>query len=237
VSTGYAGVSRARPPSTTLLAELRKHQSILRSATNESLAKLSLRIPPGARVLDAGGPTTTSWEAVAAVESHSTIAANFDRGRRPHVIADLDGPWPFCAESFDAVVSFWVLEHVRRPHRFIAESYRCLRPGGTLLLTTVLTHPKHASPHDYFRFTDDGLRSLSRDARFEGAETVPLLAGPFQCLCASASPWLMFPLVRYLALAAARGADFLLGRLFPGLAEGWAVGYILLAAKGTSPPP
>ncbi len=216
---------------TSLWAELRKHQSILRSATNASLTRLRLPIPPGPRILDAGGPTTTSWEAVAIPEPHSTIAVNFDRRRRPQVVADLDRPWPLLAESFDAVVSFWVLEHVRRPHAFFAESYRCLRPGGLLLLTTVLTHPKHASPHDYFRFTDDGLRSLSQDARFERAETVPLLAGPLQCLCASASPWLLFPLVRYIAVASARGADFLLGRLFPGLAEGWCVGYILLAAK------
>jgi SAM-dependent methyltransferase len=237
VSTGSAGASRARPPSTTLLAELRRHQSILRSATNESLAKLSLRLPPGARVLDAGGPTTTSWDAVGAGEPRSTIAANLDPRRHPQVVADLDGPWPLRAESFDAVVSFWVLEHVRRPHRFFAESYRCLRPGGLLLLTTVLTHPLHASPHDYFRFTDDGLRSLARDAGFESAETVALLAGPLQCLCSFASPWLLFPLVRYLALAAARGSDLLLRRLFPRAAEGWCVGYILVAAKGTSSRP
>jgi len=202
-----------------------------------SLSRLRLHLPAGARILDAGGPTTTSWEAVTIPDPHSTIAANFDSARRPHLVADLDGPWPLVADSFDAVVSFWVLEHVRRPQRFFEESYRCLRPGGILLLTTVLTHPKHAAPHDYFRFTDDGLHSLSRDARFVKAETVPLLEGPAQGLCAAASPWLLFPLVRYLALTLARGADLLLEQLAPALAGGWCVGYILLAEKAPSSVP
>jgi SAM-dependent methyltransferase len=214
---------------TTLLRELRKGQSILRSVTNVALSKVRLDLPRGAWILDAGGPS--SWKTVDVPESHLKIAANFDPRRRPHLIADLDGRWPLADASFDGIVSFWVLEHLRRPHRFFEESFRCLKPGGLLLLTTVFTHVKHASPHDYFRFTDDGLYSLSRDAGFTKSVAVPLLQGPTQSLCAAASPWLLFPVARYLALVASRGVDFVLASIVPPLTEGWCIGYILLAWK------
>jgi SAM-dependent methyltransferase len=186
------------------------------------------------RILDAGGPTTGTWKALAIPDTHVRIAANLDPARGPQLIADLDDRWPLAGASFDGVVSFWVLEHLRRPHRFFEESFRCLKPGGILLLTTVLTHVKHASPHDYFRFTDDGLRSLSRDAGFTEVVTIPLLSGAMQTLCAMVSPWLVFPVVRYVALALSRAMDLALGRIFPTLTEGWCVGYILLAEKPAS---
>lgn len=215
--------------STTLFRELRKKQSVLRSVTNVALSDVRLNLPEGARILDAGGPS--SWETLRVPEAHVKIAANFDPRRGPHLIADLDGRWPLADASFDGIVSFWVLEHLRRPHRFFEESFRCLKPGGTLLLTTVLTHVKHASPHDFFRFTDDGLFSLSRDAGFARASAVPLLQGPLQSLCAMTSPWLSFPIVRYLALGASRGVDRLLASTIPTVADGWCIGYILLAQK------
>jgi len=39
---------------------------------------------------------------------------------------------PFDADSFDAVLSFGVLEHVEHPDRSLAELRRVLEPGGTL---------------------------------------------------------------------------------------------------------
>ncbi len=221
----------SRPEGGGVLPELLQGQSILRSVANVSLSRLRLPLPVNSRILDAGGPTKGTLKVLAIPDPYRTIAANFDPARRPNLIADMDDRWPLAEASFDGVVSFWVLEHLRRPHRFVEESFRCLKPGGMLLLTTVLTHVKHASPHDYFRFTDDGLRSLSRDAGFTKVVTIPLLPGTMQTLSAMASPWLVFPVVRYLVLALARAMDFVLGRIVPTLTEGWCVGYILLAEK------
>ena len=50
--------------------------------------------------------------------------------------ADLNGPVPLPAESFDAIVSAEVIEHLENPRAVFRELNRLLRPGGYLLLTT-----------------------------------------------------------------------------------------------------
>lgn len=45
-------------------------------------------------------------------------------------------PLPFEAEHFDCVITFQVIEHIRRDADFIREIHRVLRPGGRLILTT-----------------------------------------------------------------------------------------------------
>lgn len=45
-------------------------------------------------------------------------------------------PLPFDDASFDCVITFQVIEHIRRDAQFVAEIGRVLRPGGLLVLTT-----------------------------------------------------------------------------------------------------
>lgn len=45
-------------------------------------------------------------------------------------------PLGFADESFDCVISFQVIEHIRHDAEFVREIHRVLRPGGRLILTT-----------------------------------------------------------------------------------------------------
>jgi SAM-dependent methyltransferase len=47
--------------------------------------------------------------------------------------ADLDRPLDFEDASFDVAVAGELLEHLRDPHRLVAEIHRVLRPGGTFV--------------------------------------------------------------------------------------------------------
>lgn len=67
---------------------------------------------------------------------------------------------PFSADSFDAVISDQVLEHVADPRRAVQEACRVLRPGGLAVHTTCFLNPVHPRPRDYFRFSVDGLEAL-----------------------------------------------------------------------------
>ena len=81
---------------------------------------------------------------------------------------------PFGSATFDSVLSTQVLEHVTSPSQLLAEVRRVLRPGGHLVLTAPQTNPLHEEPHDYFRYTCYGLRSLAEAAALEVLEVRPL---------------------------------------------------------------
>lgn len=53
-----------------------------------------------------------------------------------HRVIQPDAPLPFKSASFDVVLSFQVIEHVRDDAGYVAEALRVLRPGGTLIVIT-----------------------------------------------------------------------------------------------------
>ncbi|MEV6928614.1 class I SAM-dependent methyltransferase [Dactylosporangium sp. NPDC051485] len=65
---------------------------------------------------------------------------------------------PLADGSLAGGVSVAVLEHVPDPAAHIAEMHRVLRPGGRMLVFVPFMQPFHASPYDFQRFTEVGLR-------------------------------------------------------------------------------
>lgn len=70
---------------------------------------------------------------------------------------------PFKDNSFDAVVSIAVLEHVRDPFACAGEISRVLKPGGELYCSVPFLQPYHGYPHHYFNATHQGIRRLFED--------------------------------------------------------------------------
>lgn len=77
---------------------------------------------------------------------------------------------PIAAGSLDGVIMVSVLEHLSDPPRAVEQVWRVLKPGGLYFSYAPFYHPYHASPHDYFRFTEEGYRHLLRE--FGGVELV-----------------------------------------------------------------
>jgi len=90
----------------------------------------------------------------------------------PDVAADAQ-VLPFKPGSFDGALAVSVLEHVPRPWDAVREIHRVLQPGGVVLGYVPFMWPYHAdvSFHDYYRFSDEGVRALFR--QFESIQTIP----------------------------------------------------------------
>jgi SAM-dependent methyltransferase len=99
----------------------------------------------------------------------------------PDIVGDVMR-MPFENDSWDSVFCLAVLEHVPRPWDAINEIYRVLKPGGTAFLYVPFLSPYHAMPGyygDYFRITDDGIRSMC--ANFSKIDICPV-RGPIETI-------------------------------------------------------
>jgi SAM-dependent methyltransferase len=74
--------------------------------------------------------------------------------------------WPLDDASVDTMLATETLEHVVDPPAFMREAYRCLKPGGTLILTVPFSARWHFVPHDYWRFTPSSLALLLTESGF-----------------------------------------------------------------------
>jgi len=79
---------------------------------------------------------------------------------------------PIKKNSFDLVLCFQTLEHCEYPQKVIAEMYRVLRRGGCVILSTHGAWMYHPCPHDYFRWTNEGLEKLFEGFAFVKVEAM-----------------------------------------------------------------
>lgn len=138
------------------------------AAISAFVQSIAATTPPRALVLDAGAGECRFRPAFA----HSRYVA-LDLGQgdprwdysRLDTIARLE-ELPFPDRSFDRVISIVVLEHTAEPCRVLSEFRRVLADGGTVHLVVPHMWEEHQRPHDYFRFTSNGIRYLMAGAGF-----------------------------------------------------------------------
>ncbi len=66
-------------------------------------------------------------------------------------------------DSAGTVLILETLEHVEFPGRAMEEIHRILSKDGMVVISSVMNFPIHDYPHDYWRFTPQGLESLLRE--------------------------------------------------------------------------
>lgn len=81
---------------------------------------------------------------------------------------------PILDQQFDVVVMLEVLEHLYDPVAAVGECFRVLKPGGFLFLTTPQYCMIHAFPHDYYRYTIQGLRFITERTGFREVQHRPM---------------------------------------------------------------
>lgn len=80
--------------------------------------------------------------------------------------------------SIGTILIFDTLEHVENVHRAMEEVYRVLKPGGMVILSSVMNFPIHDYPSDYWRFTPKAFELLLKrfgvfEIEFDGDPAFP----------------------------------------------------------------
>lgn len=101
--------------------------------------------------------TATAYESIEVAPRHDHV---------PTWIGDLCDMPQVPEARYDTIVCHQVLEHVRRPAAALEHMRRVLKPGGALIISVPHLSRRHELPHDYFRFTQEGLGSAMSDAGF-----------------------------------------------------------------------
>lgn len=85
--------------------------------------------------------------------------------------------------SQNYLLLFNVLEHLYKGKRCLAECFRVLKPGGTLIGSVPFLVNVHRDPEDYYRYTDTTLKNMFEEAGFAEAEVSSLSYGPVSSGC------------------------------------------------------
>jgi 2-polyprenyl-3-methyl-5-hydroxy-6-metoxy-1,4-benzoquinol methylase len=136
---------------------------------------------PGRRVLDLGcrdGTLTSTFaagNAVVGVDADREALAEAARQGIETRWADLDQPLEFEDSTFDVVVAGELLEHLRDPHRLVADARRVLRPGGMFVAS--VPNAYRLKGRLLFLFGRPPENDPTHLQMFSGADVQTLLAG------------------------------------------------------------
>ena len=174
------------------------------TAVDDAVSGFAAGVPAGSRVLDAGAGEGRHAGRFAHCRYVATDLGVGDAAwdySHLDALADLVAQ-PFADGTFSAALCIVVLEHVRDPQLVVHELGRVLAPGGRILIAVPQEWERHQEPHDYFRFTSHGVRTLLDRAGVDSVSIVPV-GGLFTLLgrrvhfavllCQGGWRWLFFP--------------------------------------------
>ncbi|RIK41060.1 MAG: class I SAM-dependent methyltransferase [Chloroflexi bacterium] len=182
------------------------------------LRRAAAAAPPGARVLDAGAGDGRYRHLFLHTQYEAT---DFGQVHKHYVFERLDflsdlRHLPVAEDYYDQVICSQVLEHINEPAQMLQQLHQVLKPGGTLWLSTPLFYAEHETPHDYFRYTQFGLRYLLEKSGFDILQ-LEWLEGYYGTLA-------------YQSLSAALALP-VLPRHYGGGAIGWSAALLALPLK------
>jgi SAM-dependent methyltransferase len=167
---------KVRPPLDRLPQFLQRHILHFEASIDDEVARFASELRPELRVLDAGAGEC-QYADLFKRSKYTAVDLGIGDSKWSYValdaLADLLA-LPFREATFDAALNVVTLEHVTDPAQVVKELFRCLKPGGRLLLITPLEWEEHQQPFDFFRYTRYGLAHLTAQAGFTNVRIEPV---------------------------------------------------------------
>ncbi len=172
----------------------------------------AVRINCGAlsgRVLDLAGGRSPSYLPLLP-KGVDLIRTNFTASEDV-VAVDFNVRLPFPDASYDAVLLFSALYIAEDPEALAREIFRVLKPNGVWYVSSPFIANEMPEPHDYVRFTAEGLERLCRRTGF--VETsIERLGERASAAVQLTHPFYLFNIVRALVYPCALFCDSLIPR-------------------------
>lgn len=137
-------------------------KTIGRAFFNEAVRKNCAGL--SGRVLDLAGGTAPSY--IPLLPKGIDLVRTDVKASLGVTKVDIDAPLPFSENSFNAVLFFNALYLADNPAVLAREIHRVLRPGGVWHIVSPFIANEMPEPHDYVRFTAEGLERLCAGAGF-----------------------------------------------------------------------
>ena len=210
-----------------LLKETYRGKTIARTLFNLEILRHVKNI--GGVIIDLGGGKSPSYERFWQIKPEKFIRADIDKNTAPDVIADLNKLLPFSDDFADAVFLFNVIYILESPGAVLKEINRILKSGGRLFLTSPFIFNEAGEPHDYWRFTSEGLKKLLKESGFKEFLIVPI-GERFSAAAYLISPFLLFWPIKFIFYALAIAFDKLIPKRLK-LKQPCPLGYFIEAKK------
>lgn len=144
-------------------------QTISGKSLTRGLLNLAIRdlcLEPSGKVVDLGsGAKRPSYFRFVKVNSGTKITSiDINPQVKPDIVADLSRKIPLEANSVDFLFLMNTMHLISDPKNILKESRRVLKKGGNLLVNFALIWPIGNEPKDYWRYTDNAVRLLFKEA-------------------------------------------------------------------------
>jgi len=208
----------------TIIKEIAKGKSLIRTMMNLELKDFEL----SGKVLDIGGGKNPSYLRFLKKEDGLNFISLDLMGENK---IDLEKEsLPYEDKSIDQVLLFNILEHIYNHKFLVNEVRRVLKDDGQVIGFVPFLVGYHPDPHDYFRYTNESLERIFKDAGFSSVLISKIGAGPYLANYNIIMDY-MPRILRIFLFPFYLVRDGVILKIKPSLAQKFALGYLFVVKK------
>lgn len=156
-----------------LIRQTLRGKSLQRILLNQQIKEKCQKI--SGLIVDLGSGKNASYNKYLKIKKPTKILrVDYDESKKPDIVADLNEPLPLKSNFADNVLLFNAIYILENPRQTLKEIYRILKGGGKFFTCSPLIFNEAPEPHDYFRYTSEGLKRDLKKTGFKNIKLIPL---------------------------------------------------------------